>query len=143
MMPPPFLPLYDLFRTQRRRSACCSCDSCCSGPGASASRDQAPCCHSDHKVWVCAAAPFVYGRMALFATRGCCLLASMLLLRRPPPLTAFSLPNHFTFYPDPKHSLPRLLTQRQELLEVVLWDPRCKERKVFIFIYHPKHEKGT
>lgn len=51
MMPPPFLPLYDLFRTQRRRSACCSC------PGDSASRDQAPCCHSDHKVWVCAAAP--------------------------------------------------------------------------------------
>lgn len=98
MMPPPFLPLHDLFRTQRRCSVCCACCSC---PGDSASRDQAPCCHSDHKVWGLRGNAVVYERMALFATRGCCLLASMPLLLRRRHLRPFPCQTTSRFIPTP------------------------------------------
>lgn len=134
MMPPPFLPLYDLFRTQRRRSACYSC------PGDSASRDQAPCCHSDHKVWVVARPCRCLWKDGALRHSGVLPVGIDAAATPLPPLTTFSLPNRHAFYPDPKHSLPqpRLQTQRRELLEVVLRDRRFKQERVFIFIYHPK-----
>lgn len=138
MMPAPVLRLRHLFRTQRRRSACCSC------PGDSASWVQAPCCHSDHKVWGCAAAQLFMKGWRPSPLGGCCLLAPMPLLLRHRHLRPLPCQTTSRFIPTPnilRHSSGCEHKDGSSLKSSCGTKMQAVEG-FFIFIYHPKREEG-